>query len=256
MPGRHHSAVHRAAREAARARGEKTFLGAPCRRKHSGLRCIHRGRCVECHRSAQAEYRAKNREKEIARSAEYRAENRDKVRAQQAKSRAENREKEIARSAEYRAKNREKEIARSAEYRAENRDKVRAQQAKHYVENREKVRARKTKYRSEHPEKARAHRAKRRALKFKQRCACCSDAQLAAAIATCPKGWETDHILPLEVSRLLNLKSAHCVANLQNLPEAIHREKTRYDHLLIATIRRALRSGAIVLSSPRPAGQS
>lgn len=75
--------------------------------------------------------------------------------------------------------------------------------------------------------------ANRRRAALSVRCGCCTDADFVAFYHRCPRGHQVDHVLALA------LGGAHCIANLQYLTVAQHREKTRRDRALIRAARKA-----------------
>jgi len=109
----------KAAREAARTRGEKRFVGLPCR--HHGataLRLVSNNNCVECQKAGNVKYRAENPGKENARIAKWRRENPDKMKSRRAKYYTENAAKESAQAAKWRRENAGKVNTLQAERRA------------------------------------------------------------------------------------------------------------------------------------------
>jgi hypothetical protein len=90
-------------------------------------------------------------------------------------------------------------------------------------------------WRDKYPEKNRAKTAKQRAMKFMQRCVCCTDAQ-RELLYLAAKPWgahaEVDHRIPLA------LGGKHCAKNLVLLPAMAHREKTKADVRAIAEAKR------------------
>jgi hypothetical protein len=127
--------------------------------------------------------------------------------------------------AKYRAANREKANTAQATYRAANPVRSREWANAHP----ERSNAIKRKWRKEHPGAVCASNAARRTLARKQRCTCCTNAEIrhvydiAALI-----GAEVDHIKPLA------LGGPHCAKNLQALTVEEHKEKTRMDRSAIA----------------------
>jgi 5-methylcytosine-specific restriction endonuclease McrA len=148
--------------------------------------------------------------------------------------------------ATYRANNKANISAYNAAYHAANRDKLNSRALAHYVTNRDKLVAYSTAYRAKNndkimaykaanKDKIRFHDAKRRAIKFMQRCVCCTDADIQKmySVATlCGPGAEVDHIVQLA------LGGAHCAKNLRAITAEEHKEKTKSDATLRADARR------------------
>ena len=99
-----------------------------------------------------------------------------------------------------------------------------------------------------HPAKRVAKTARRRALKFMQRCGCCTNAQIEAVYATAALiGGEVDHRIPL------TLGGHHCIKNLQALTYDDHQKKTSLD---LRSIAMAKRISQLLRRWPRFSGES
>ena len=132
-------------------------------------------------------------------------------------------------SAKYRAANKEKVNAAQAAYRAANPTRAR----KWEKDNQDAVLTIKRNWRKTHPGAVRAINAARRTLAKRQRCTCCTSAEIRHVYeiaALC--GAEVDHIVPLAVG------GPHCAKNLQALSPEEHCAKTRLDQVTITKHRR------------------
>jgi 5-methylcytosine-specific restriction endonuclease McrA len=181
-------------------------------------------------RARGAAWRAANPERTRAKNAAWQAANPEKVRTKKAAWQAANREKYLKQRAARYVVNREKRLKYAADNRAAYPEKYRIRDAAWRVANPEKVRAQ-TALRP--PEKARARTAKRRAIKFTQRCGCCTDGDIQMIYDTAALvGGEVDHRIPLA------LGGHHCMKNLQALTVEDHQEKTKTDFRHIADAKR------------------
>jgi len=138
-------------------------------------------------------------------------------------------------SADWYATNREKAIAYSKARKSANPDARRGAHKEYYRKHAAEYKQRAVQWKKEHPGAVRANKAARRARLLKQRCTCCTAAEIQSvydAAALCGDGANVDHITPLAVGGL------HCVKNLQTLTVEDHKEKTRLDQTTIADHRR------------------
>jgi hypothetical protein len=133
----------------------------------------------------------------------------------------------------------------SAKYRAANKKKVNAAQTAYRAkyshsrqwekDNPDRVLAIKQDWRKKHPGAVRAINASRRVMARKQRCTCCTNADIKRIYETAAlTGYDVDHIRPLA------LGGPHCARNLQILSIDEHKKKTKQDQIDIAEYRRRL----------------
>ena len=198
-------------REEAKAKGlDRFYTGVPCRNGHFSERSTSHGRCLECKRASSKSWTVKNNQ----RSREIKKKWRD-----------EHPEQSRACSASYRERNldRHKEVSRAR-----------------YIANPQRVTDQLRAWRKANPGKTKAQKALRRAREMEQTCACCTKEDFDLVYALAESGvHQVDHIVPLA------LGGEHCTWNLQVLPIAKHREKTKKDVAAIAAARKVGKSNAV-----------
>lgn len=92
----------------------------------------------------------------------------------------------------------------------------------HYTENREKRCAQSCANQAANPERVNARNARRRAAKLQRTPAWRNLDAITAIYITCPKGYDVDHIIPLQSK---NVSGLHVESNLQCLPLSENRSK-------------------------------
>lgn len=122
------------ARKAKKGEGS-TYVGAPCKNGHKGLRLRTSGNCVEC----LQEWRQANREKIAAQARGKYWRDPEKRREAGRKWRAKNPGVSAAKSREYAAKNREKLRAQNKAWREANREALLAKQRAYWHANKERL---------------------------------------------------------------------------------------------------------------------
>ena len=142
------------------------------------------------------QYYLKNKERLNARSKQYHEANKDKIR-------------------KYREANKDKINARTrAFYASEGGKKIKEYNKKYREENREKFRASSSKWQKANPNKKNAATVRRRTALMNRKPEWADDLVINMIYEDCPKGYEVDHIIPLQGE---NVSGLHVAWNLQYL---------------------------------------
>lgn len=116
-------------------------------------------------------------------------------------------------------------LDRLRKYQDDNRETIRARNNRWYHDNPEKRRKGATTWQKNNPGRVNAATAKRRAARLSATPAWLTAEQLAQIrwfYDNCPKGWEVDHIVPLQGENVCGL---HVPWNLQHLPARVNKSK-------------------------------
>lgn len=149
------------ARKAKKGEGS-TYIGAPCKNGHKGLRLRTSGNCIDClkewreanrdkllaqarakyhrdperYREAGRRWRKANPGASAEKSRQYAAKNRERIRELNRRWRELNRGKLLAKQREYWAANRDRLLERHKEWRAQNADHIKTKQREKYLRRR------------------------------------------------------------------------------------------------------------------------
>lgn len=199
----------------AKAQGlNRYFTGKPCPKGHIAERKASNCGCTVCLREAVKGYYKTEKGAEAKRKylESYRTENAENA-------------KEYMR--EYRAENAERLSTASREYRAENASRIAENQKAWYAANAEQTKNRVAAWREANPELRRQQHASRRAAKLLRTVAWSDADAIKEVYATCPEGFQVDHIVPLQGELVSGL---HVAYNLQHLSASENAAKcNRFD---------------------------
>ena len=126
---------------------------------------------------------------------------------------------------QYHIRNRDKKIKAASEWYKQNKDKKRIYDAEYRERTRSKRREASKKYRNNHPSRKRADCALRRCQKIKATPYWVDKEELRRIYENCPKGFQVDHIVPLNGKNVCGL---HVPWNLQYLPAAENLKKANH----------------------------
>ena len=134
-----------------------------------------------------------------------------------------NKDKRLAQCREYRSKNIEKDRLIKKKYKENNKDKISLQNKEYRIKNLEKVKKAISNWSKRNLSKRRMSVAKRRAKLLKAIPKFADLNKIKEIYKNCPKGYEVDHIIPLQGK---NVSGLHIETNLQYLPMLENRVKS------------------------------
>lgn len=163
--------------------------------------------------------------KDPADAKRWREENKARLKEWQKVYQAENKDRLKAKSAARYQKNKELHSIKSKKYARDNAEKIKQNKRAWRKRNMEKILADNKKWQSENKDKFRYYCAKRHANKMRAMPSWLTTAQteeIKLIYATCPDGWQVDHVVPLQGTEVCGL---HVPWNLQHLPATENRKK-------------------------------
>lgn len=194
---------------------KREFLPKRSDSNHCSLYCIKRNKFLKRkdHYTAYLKKYRKDKYEErrqfnIDRNKKYYQENKEIIAKKNKLYNQQNQEKIKAKRKKYKEKNKVKILAQAKEYREKNKDRIKKQIADWQKANRGLCNARSS---------------KRRALRLKATPKFANLEKIKEIYKNCPKGYEVDHIIPLQGK---NVSGFHIETNLQYLPVRENRVKS------------------------------
>jgi len=190
------------------------FLPKRSDSKHCSLYCITRNKFLK-RKDHYTKYQKKYHKEKFEERKQFNID-RNKIYYQ------ENKEKIAKRNKLYNQQNQEKLKARRKKYRENNKDKILIQAKEYRERNKNRINKQISEWQKANRDKCRAKDAKRRAIQLKAVPKFANLNKIKEIYKNCPKGYEVDHIIPLQGKTICGL---HIETNLQYLSIKANRSK-------------------------------